>query len=149
MSGRPIRISRIIHDTGALRRLLSQSRAVQDLDARLRGFLPMPLREHCSLAAIDQDNATLLASSPAWSSRLRYMTPAILEFLRGPCGQEQLRSLRIRIAIPGNKPVGGKLPAPGQRLSKQAAEHLRNAARHCSDAEVGRILLRIATHGQK
>ncbi len=150
MPGKPIRISQIIHDTSSLRRLLGQSRIQQQLNARLHGFLPSPLRDHCRLAAIDRDNATLQASSPVWSSRLRYLTPAILEFLRGPCAQEQLRSLRIRVTLPERQRPGSTgHRTTVRRISSQAAESLRKTAQHCSDAGIRKILLKLSAHGRK
>ncbi len=150
MTGRPIRIDRIIHDTSGLRRLLGQSRLWQQLDDRLRGFLPPPLRDHCRLAAMDRTNATLLASSPAWSARLRYLTPEILEFLRGPCDQGQLRSLRIRVSLPRSRPpeANGR-SSPRPRLSPQAAENLRQTARHCDDEGLREVLLKLSAHGRR
>jgi len=146
MPGRPIRISRIIHDTSTLRRLLKQSRSVQRLEQRLQGFLPAPLRDHCLLASIDGDNATLQASSPVWSSRLRYLTPDILRFLRGPCGQEQLRSLRIRVAIPAHARLVSH--PPRQRISALAARYLRSAAQSSEDAGIRTALLKLSRHSR-
>lgn len=55
---------------------------LQQLTKILQKILPEPLAQHCQVANIHSDLIVLSASSPAWSSRLRFHTPVILKTLQ-------------------------------------------------------------------
>jgi len=55
---------------------------LQQLNGILQKILPEPLAQHCQVANIRSKTLVLAASSPSWSSRLRFQTPGILKALQ-------------------------------------------------------------------
>ena len=131
--------------SSALCGLLRHAAQLKDLDEQLGRQLPAPLNQHVMVANVHQDTLVLNTGSPVWASRLRYLTPAILEFARGRPGLETLRSVRVRVSLPETVAATDRRRSP-QRPSRASAEHLRLVAETTADPAVRSALLRLAGH---
>ncbi len=114
---RPRRLSDLLnqHDC-VLSELQHQVQTLQHLNALLREFLDEPLLEHVKIAAIDteqhdnsrgtqqpargQQQLVLAADSPVWGHRVRYLAPAIVEFLHSRGEIEHIQTARILVRPP-------------------------------------------------
>jgi hypothetical protein len=143
---RPRRLSDLLnqHDF-VFSELQHQVQVLQHLNALLSEFLDEPLLEHVKIAAVDNDehdNArgsqqlVLAADSPVWGHRVRYLAPAIVEFLHSRGEIEHIQTARILVRPPlaGFKEPRSLEPGPNSngisdqsaRLLEQVAEELDN-----------------------
>jgi hypothetical protein len=128
-----------------LRRLgarLAQQRALRE---QVRQRLPDYLAPHCQAAVLDAGRLTLYAASPAWASRLRYLTGELKRGLQTDI--TGLREVRTRVIGGDALPRPGPKPDPARPLSAQNREMLRATAEGLRDPDLRAALRRLARHG--
>lgn len=123
--------------------LLSHVARLKDLNEQLGRQLPAPLGKHVTVANVHQDTLVLNTASPVWASRLRYLTPAILDFVRSRPGFETLRSVRVRISMPDSAAPVRHSRSP-LRPSQASAAHLRHVGESIPDPALRAALMRLA-----
>ncbi len=127
----------------SFRAVRDKARELDSLNQKLQAFLPSPLNKHCTIANLRQDVLVLSVSSPAWSARIRYMTPAILNYLQDKCSLDGLKSLRIKVCLPEIKKLERRIrPAA---LSKKAAAGLNDFAETLSDEPLRDVMRKLAS----
>ena len=83
-----------------------------------------------------------MAESPAWSARVRFLTPQILDHLRRRLDNPRLDRVKI-VTRPTELPVDP--PArPRPRLSERSAALLECIARSSDNEALARVLQRLA-----
>jgi len=129
----------LLQSSAALRQLgrrLAEQRLLLD-EVRLQ--LPADLAERCRAAVLGPAGLTLYTDSPAWASRLRYLTPKLAERL--PQGR---RDVRVRVlAIPAQKARETR-PRKVRRLSEEDRRTLLEVADACSEPRLSAALRRLA-----
>lgn len=133
----------LTQENRGLPRLLQQAQRLQELTQTLVEALPPSVGEHCRVGNVASDTLTLVTDSPAWSTRLRFYTPAILAHFRQRHGLD-LRSVRVRVRPPetpreASHPVSRRIT-----LSPHSAEIIKQTALGISDPDLKRALLRLA-----
>ncbi len=73
---------------------------LQHLNALLGEFLDNPLLEHVQIATTHGDQLVLAADAPVWGHRVRYLAPAIVEFLHSRGELVHIHSARILVRPP-------------------------------------------------
>ena len=146
MSPTYLSLQALLTQSGRLRRLIKQAQVLQALEDRLSERLPPSLKRHCQVAAMHDDTLVLAASSAAWATRLRYLTPSLLDFLQQRCVLPTIRSIRIRITLPEGLPRIKPVSRP--QLSMRNAECLHNAAQALTDPALRSALLRLASRAR-
>jgi hypothetical protein len=118
-------LDRIMRRSDSLGRLARQARDQQALLERVRASLPEPLGRHCAAAVLHGGRLLLFADSPAWGSRIRFMTPRILQAVN--TRSTPARTIKVRIlpqteaSQPRTRPPA-RLPAAEARLIGRVAE---------------------------
>lgn len=126
-----------------LGRLMAASHRLRAADNALGEVLGDPLKSHVSVAAVSGETVTLVATSPAWSSRVRYLTPQILDHLRERLENPQLARVQI-VTRPTESSVAPP-PRPRPRLSRRSAALIESVARASSDSPaLASALMRLA-----
>lgn len=150
LSCRAWQVGALLHKTEAAAALLKSIQEKAALLQQVRAFLPSDIQPHCKQASIQDGVLTLSVDSPAWSSRLRLQTPALIGAIEAvrpeaPLAPEALliRKLRIRVL-----PVP---PAPADHdretvrpASPAAAQLLKQAAEDVANHELARSLTNLA-----
>jgi hypothetical protein len=79
----------------ALRRQTERLRALQGiLGNRLGGLF----QQHARVAALREDGTlVLIARSPVWATKLRYMVPEILNWTRGEAALTEVRTIEVQV----------------------------------------------------
>jgi hypothetical protein len=134
-----------INDKGSpCKQLRDKASELEKLNQKLAAFLPSPLNKHCRVANLRQDVVVLNVNSAAWSARIRFMTPAILSYLRDKCSLQYLKSVRIRVSMPDTKnSVRDNRPAA---ISKKSAAGLKEYADTLSDDGLREVMRKLASH---
>ena len=98
---RPRLISEVLNQPDSI---LSENRhkvlELQRLNALLGEFLDNPILEHVQIATTHGDQLVLAADAPVWGHRVRYLAPAIVEFLHSRGELKHIHSARIIVRPP-------------------------------------------------
>ena len=125
-----------------LGRLTAAGRRLGDANDALDEFLDEPLKGRVIVARASGETLTLVAESPAWSARVRFLTPQILDHLRRRLDNPRLDRVKI-VTRPTELPVDP--PArPRPRLSERSAALLECIARSSENEALARVLRRLA-----
>lgn len=135
--------SSLINQDTDLDRLYQHIKFLQYLNKCLNNILEEPLNQHCQIANYDQCTLTILADSPAWSTRLRYNTSVILSRMRSDFGLDSLKTIRIK-SRPAEIPV--HTTHRRLRLSPNAAIFINQIAETITDEKLRLSLLKLAKH---
>lgn len=146
---KPALLGSLFNDKNSeLGRLCQHTVFLNEVEQSLLRFLDSTLRAHCKIANYHNGTIVLHCDSPAWSTKLRYHTPAILDHLKTQCGLDTLKTVRIRV-----KPAAGISASvkPGRRLtlSSSSSTLLTQVADATTDDDLRLSLLRIARHSHK
>lgn len=130
-----------------LGRLVAAGRHRAAADAALQEFLPEPLKGRVQVARASGETLTLVADSPAWSARARYLTPQILDHLRSRLENPRLDRVQIVTRPTDSRPAA---PPPRRpRLSGRAAELLACVARTTDNPALAASLERLAARATR
>ncbi len=141
---RPISIGTLLGPAAPrLAGLLERAGRRARLEAAIRAKLPVDLAPHCHLGNWEDGTLVLVADSPAWAARLRYLIP----HLRSELEQHlPLRAIKVRAAPLVRRPP----PGPRQvraRLSPASADLIEASAAGL-DGPLADALRRLARHAQ-
>lgn len=127
---------------GAVGRLAAVARRLDVANQALDEVLEEPLKGHLRVAHLASDSLVLVADSPAWSARARYLGPEILEHLRRRLGNPHLARVQLLTRPP--EPRARPASARPRELSGRAAGLLRSVAESTGNEPLGRVLRRLA-----
>ena len=145
----PTRLRDIVSQNESLRQLLRKANAHQNLSAHVLEQLDTPLRDHVCVGALHEDVLVLVADSPAWAARLRYVGEDLRARLASLAALPAIKTIRIRVAR--DDTALPEVPITGaRRLSNTAATGVKQHANCIPDEALRAALLRIAANeGQK
>jgi hypothetical protein len=125
-----------------LGKLMAAGRRLAAANDALDAFLDEPLKGRVRVARASGETLTLVAESPAWSARVRYLTPQILDHLRSHLKNPRLRKVQI-VTHPTEFPAD---PPPRRRpqLSGRSAALLECVARTSDNEALASALRRLA-----
>jgi len=144
MSGVPFVSVRQLLDSSLtpLGRLMTAGRRLNAANTALEEFLEEPLKGRVSVARAGRETLTLVAESPAWSARVRYLTPQILDHLRTRLENPRLRRVQI-VTRPTETPAVAPPERPPQ-LSQHTAALIESVARNSDNEALASALMRLA-----
>ncbi len=131
----------------------------------LQQILPIECRNHVKVANIRNQNLMLITDSPVWTTRLRQLSPKILQFIREnsiPTDTGNKKSPiihHIQISTRYNEANSDQVDARQQqraaekkknqpRVSEKTAKLLSQSANSINHQSLKAALLRIASHGK-
>jgi hypothetical protein len=129
----------------AIVRLLEHVQLLQSLDKRLHACLDTAAAGHAQVADLNSDRLIIHASSAAWATRLRYLTPQLLRCLRTSPSLTNLNHIEVKVSPPTQPPTQVALPAA---LSADSAAILDSTADAISDPALRAVLRRLARRGR-
>lgn len=121
---------------------MATSRRLRAANVALDEVLDEPLKGRVSVAGVSAETLTLVAESPAWSSRARYLTPQILDHLRNRL--ENPRLARVRFVTRPTESSAAPPVRPPPRLSRRSAKHLESVAQSSDNRALADALRRLA-----
>ena len=125
-----------------LGRLTAAARRLGAANTALDEFLDEPIKGRVSVARADRETLTLVAESPAWSARVRYLTPQILDHLRGRLDNPRLNRVQI-VTRPTETPVEAPVRR-GPQLSEAAAAVIESVAKSSQNEALADALMGLA-----
>lgn len=111
-----------------LGKLITQARAIEDLNQTFRQILDPSLIPHCRVGTYENGILTLFAESASFATRLRYQVPTILSTLRNFSQWASLRSIQIKVQThqPEAHSSTTKLTQASTALSPDNIENIKN-----------------------
>jgi hypothetical protein len=134
-------VRRYLRGTDAVAALLNELQRRDELLQRVRDAIPEALRAHCKQASLRDGLLSLSVDSPVWVSRLKFLTPQLIEDLRKT-------DLAINDCHVRASPEASLARAEGREAATfsppAAADHLLQAADAIADPELATSLRRLA-----
>ena len=137
-------INKLIKHHSALSGLVRSITEHQQLLDYIRALLPKSMAPHCLAAIRNGNNLTLFADSPAWSSRLRYLTAELLRTLSN--NEPRIDRIKIRVIPAIKRPETNRTKRHPNALPKEEAEQIKSTADFIDDPELSAALRRLAQH---
>jgi hypothetical protein len=137
------RVTDVIGQDEALRRLFAHAQNLLTLQRRLRAALLEPLAGHLTVANVQQGTLVLNAESPSWATRARFASREILDALNRDGVYEPLTDIRIHVQ-PETPDATDPVPRAASRASVPAITGLARAAKAIADPALSGALSRLA-----
>ena len=122
----------------------------------LHNILPIECRNHVQVANIRNQNLMLITDSPVWTTRLRQLSPQILQYIQEnstDSGQTQIIhhvqiSTRYHSADNGTHSTAARKNLHKPEISEKTASLLAQSANCISHLQLKKALLKIAAHSK-
>ena len=125
----------------------------------LQKVLPIECLNHVQVASIRQQSLMLITDSPVWTTRLRQLSPQILQFLHdnqasfiSPDNEEVIHHIQISTRYKKNDTDEQRASAKKDRIKPKISEKTSNllaqSANSIENQQLKDALLRIASHKQ-
>ncbi|MFO1258447.1 MAG: DciA family protein [Gammaproteobacteria bacterium] len=128
--------------------ILQTVQAIQELSHWIQTRLPEAIRPHCQVGLYQKGILTLVASSPAWATQLRFLSGELLQNLRQEPRWISIRSIQVKVArLQATKIEPGspsKEEAPPTALPQEAAEAFQALANELDESVPGNEALKAA-----
>lgn len=136
-----------------------QAKKLSHFKRLLHDILPVECRGHVEVANIRDQNLMLIADSPVWTTRLRQLSPQILQFIRkntpnGDNNKAQIIhhiqiSTRYSVSASNEQHSTEQKHKPRLQISETTASMLSQSADSIEHQQLKAALLRIARHVSK
>ena len=135
---------------------LVQAKKLDYFTQLLHGILPVECRGHVAVANVRNQNLMLITDSPVWTTRLRQLSPQILQFIQkntadNSNNKEQIHHVQISTRYHAANPdqqQAKKKDKPSLHISEKTASMLSQSADSIQHQQLKAALLRIARHGR-
>ncbi len=137
-------------------RFIAQAKKLTRYKRLLRNILPAECYDHVEVANIRDQNLMLITDSPVWTTRLRQLSPQILQFIRDNSSDAQADRSQIihHIQIstryhPSNgnqQQTLNKKDRPRLQISDKTATLLSQSAESIDHPQLKAALLKVASH---
>jgi len=117
------------------------------LDRSLDECLPADCRAHCHVAAVQDATLVLVTDSPAWRSRLHFLSTTIIGHLNR-LDNLTLEKVRIHVRQPVATTRAAPSRPPRSRPPAETARALDGLAAEVDEPVLAAALRRLAAHGQ-
>ena len=139
----PISLVKLLSgSSGPLKEIISHSHRLHLLNQTFRIHAGDQMADNCVIADLDNGVVYFNADSPAWSHRLRYEAPELLEFLKTESHLGDIRTFNVRVRPPGQSTSN----EPPQRpvLQNTTRLLLRDVAQSIDNPALSDALMRLA-----
>jgi len=146
-------------------KFLIQAKKLSRYTQLLQQILPIECRNHVEVANIRNQNLMLITDSPVWTTRLRQLSPQILQFLRENSTNTDTSNNKTQIihhiqistrykannanqATAHQRQASYEKKRPQPHISKKSAELLSQSANSIDHQPLKTALLKVARHGK-
>ena len=132
---------------------VKQAKKLTQYKHLLANILPIECRNHVEVANIRNQNLMLITDSPVWTTRLRQLSPQILEFIsKNSLDANVIHHIQISTRYhtstthQAQSSTGKNRPLP--QISNETAELLTQSASSIDHLPLKNALLKIASHSK-
>ena len=136
--------------------ILIQAKKLTQFMQLLQNILPIECRNHVQVANIRNQNLMLITDSPVWTTRLRQLSPQILQYIQENASSNKKTEIihHIQISTRYHSTTGSaQTGIPEENLNKpeiseKTAKLLSQSANSINHQQLKKALLKIASHGK-
>ncbi len=133
---------------------LAQAKKLLKFKELLDNILPIECRNHVQVANIRNQNLMLITDSPVWTTRLRQLSPQILQYIQeNTSGNEKPQiihhiqiSTRYHSADNSTQACSIEKSLHKPQISEKTAKLLSQSANSINHQQLKKALLKIASH---
>ena len=92
-------LSTFLRDNSGLNKILQKVNQLQHLDQLLKTFLEPDISAHCQVANFRENILVIQCDNAAWATRIKFLIPQLISFLRQPNYLPQLASISVIIKM--------------------------------------------------
>jgi hypothetical protein len=137
-------------------KLLNQSKKLAQYTQLLHNILPIECRNHVEVANIRNQNLMLITDSPVWTTRLRQLSPQILQFIGENSSKvdDTQRIHHVQISTRYHASNTSKQQSSSSKarhkpqISEKTAELLLQSAKSINHQQLKTALLKVARHSK-
>ncbi len=97
----PQKLTDVMAGNATLSLLLRQAQELRSLESLLNARVGDAFAQNCKVAAFREDGTLLLvAKSPVWATRLRYLVPDLITWARGVPEFHSIKSIHVQVQRP-------------------------------------------------
>ena len=130
---------------GEVADLVTMAKILHKMNLDFKKHLPLPLQKQVSLSRLSNTTLVVVANSPAWAAKLRFLSTSLLTTLQKNSHYFQTVTKIEVIAQPVLEEPNKKLPVYKRQLSQQSSELLLSTAEFIEDGELSAALRRLAS----
>lgn len=130
---------------GEVADLVTMARILQKMDREFKKLLPPPLQNQVSVARLTHDELVVVAASPAWAAKLRFLSSSLLTNLRRKNTYFQSINRLSVITQPKLEKPAPPNASYKRTFSTQVAELLEVTADGVGEGELSAALRRLAS----
>ena len=141
---------------------VNQAKKLAKYTRLLRNILPVECHSHVQVANIRNQNLMLITDSPVWTTRLRQLSPQILQYIRDSSLNANKASddfsgdnlsadvihhvqISTRYQVSGDSPTSPQIKnRPKPKISEKTAELLSQSANSIENQQLKTALLKLA-----
>jgi hypothetical protein len=135
---------------------LVQAKKLAYFTQLLHSILPVECRGHVTVANVRNQNLMLITDSPVWTTRLRQLSPQILQFIRkntanNSNNKEQIHHVQITTRYQASSPdqqQAKKKDKSDLQISDKTSSMLLQSADSIQHQQLKASLLRLARHSR-
>jgi len=136
--------------------ILIQAKKLTQFMQLLQNILPIECRNHVQVANIRNQNLMLITDSPVWTTRLRQLSPQILQYIQENTSSNKKTEIihHIQISTRYHSTTSSAqtgIPEKNQnkpKISEKTANLLSQSANSIHHQQLKKALLKIASHGR-
>jgi len=146
----PKHVTRLLNTQNKnLANLISQASRLAQIKIIVNQSLDYDISDHFMVSTLKNQKLTIVADSPAWATRLRYVQNKILERFKHYSFTQDIRSISVKV-----RPIefSSNKPPPISRkvfLSAASASIMREHIEAISDPNLQSSLMRVIQHAKK
>jgi len=132
-----------------------QAKKLAQYTQLLHNILPIECRNHVQVGNIRNQNLMLITDSPVWTTRLRQLSPQILQYIRentpNTGNTQTIHHVQIRTryqAVDDREQRTASFKHPKPVISEKTAKLLSQSADSINHQALKTALLKIARHGK-
>lgn len=134
-----------------------QAKKLDQYTRLLHQILPVECRNHVEVANIRNQNLMLITDSPVWTTRLRQLSPKILQFIHENSPKIDKTQIIHHVQIStryhstrtGQQNSSSRESRHKPQISEKSAELLKQSASSINHKQLKSALLRIASHASR
>ena len=139
----PKSIHSVFENSELIKRLRQQTKKSEGVQQFIHSFMDPELAAKIIVAKWEHDELVLLAESPAWAAKIRYLVPLMLDNFARNNTFNSIKSIRIRNVTYDRLEVDSHI-LPKHPPSSQALETINNFAESIEDEALSNALKRLA-----
>lgn len=138
----------MVSSSPMIKQLRQETRKLEQVQVFINSFLDPELSKRMMVGALGDDFIVLIAESPAWAAKMRYVIPLLLDNFALKDEFKSVKTIRIRTQK-HDRPEPPR-PVPHRlKIGADAAKVMKDTAGTMEDEAIAMALQRLSNHSEE